>query len=181
MIIAMAGLPGTGRSTLARELADQLAGALLDKDYIRSHRFSTELIEHSREQDDFCFEMMLMTTAWLLNRDPAAAVLLDGHTLTRSHEVSALRAFADGLGQDLRIIECTCPERLALARLAANRAMQQNRSPHVDAEMYYTLRERAEPIRQPKIVIDTTQPVHMCAVRALDFAIQGSTTTSPAR
>ena len=35
MIVTMAGLPGTGKSTLARILAQRLPGAVLDKDIIQ--------------------------------------------------------------------------------------------------------------------------------------------------
>lgn len=34
MLIAMAGLPGTGKSTLAQHLADACAGIVLNKDLI---------------------------------------------------------------------------------------------------------------------------------------------------
>ena len=40
MIVIMAGLPGTGKSTLARALAQRLAGAVLDKDEIRAALFA---------------------------------------------------------------------------------------------------------------------------------------------
>ena len=168
MIIAMAGLPGTGKSALARALADLLPGALLEKDHIRSHLFPAEWSDYSREQDDFCFDdVMLRTTAWLLDRDPGMTVLLDGRTLTRAPQVTALRAFAAGLHQDLVVIECACSERIALARLAECLAKERHRFPRVDAELYYTLKERAEPVPPPKIVIDTAQPVRVCAALAL--------------
>ena len=40
MIVLMAGLPGTGKTTLARELAQRTQGALLSKDEIRAALFS---------------------------------------------------------------------------------------------------------------------------------------------
>ena len=36
MLIAMAGLPGTGKSTLATALADALPAVVLDKDKLRT-------------------------------------------------------------------------------------------------------------------------------------------------
>ena len=42
MIVLMAGLPGTGKSTLARELAAQTSGRVLSKDEIRHAIFLPE-------------------------------------------------------------------------------------------------------------------------------------------
>lgn len=45
VIVIMAGLPGTGKTTLARELAVRVGGRVLSKDEIRHTLFSAEDIE----------------------------------------------------------------------------------------------------------------------------------------
>jgi predicted kinase len=57
MLIAMAGLPGTGKSTLAHHLADACASIVLDKDSIRAALFPIDQVEYSTRQDDFCFKL----------------------------------------------------------------------------------------------------------------------------
>ena len=52
MIVLMAGLPGTGKSTLARELAARTSGRVLSKDEIRHAIFLPDEIEYSTRQDD---------------------------------------------------------------------------------------------------------------------------------
>ena len=70
MIVLMAGLPGTGKTTLARELARRTQGALLSKDEIRAALFSPEDIEYSVKQDDFVMEIMLEAARFLLQNAP---------------------------------------------------------------------------------------------------------------
>jgi hypothetical protein len=73
MIVLMAGLPGTGKSTLARELVRRTEGALLSKDEIRAALFSPEDIEYSVLQDDFVMEVMLEAARFLLQKRPPLA------------------------------------------------------------------------------------------------------------
>jgi len=70
MIVLMAGLPGTGKSTLARELVHRTQGALLSKDEIRAALFSPADIEYSVKQDDFVMEVMLGAARFLLQTTP---------------------------------------------------------------------------------------------------------------
>ena len=67
----MAGLPGTGKTTLARELAKVHRGTILNKDEIRATLFGPDDIEYSTEQDDFCMDVMLQTAGFLLRKKPA--------------------------------------------------------------------------------------------------------------
>jgi predicted kinase len=89
MLVILAGLPGTGKSTLARVLAERLPGAVLDKDVIRAAFFQSAHVEYSAAQDDFCQEIMLKTAVYLLAKDAGLHVLLDGRTFSRRYSVSA--------------------------------------------------------------------------------------------
>ncbi|MGH3789190.1 MAG: AAA family ATPase [Pseudonocardiaceae bacterium] len=74
MIVQLAGLPGTGKSTLAAELVHRLAGhaLLLDKDHVRHALFGPQHTLYTREQDDFCVHTMFRAAAWHLHRTPGA-------------------------------------------------------------------------------------------------------------
>src|SRR5690348_14369339 len=49
MLLIMAGLPATGKTTLARAIAERTGAVVLDKDVIRASLFPAQLIEYSHE------------------------------------------------------------------------------------------------------------------------------------
>src|ERR1700704_3010168 len=95
MIVLMAGLPGTGKTALARELAHRTKGALLSKDEIRAALFSPEDIEYSVKQDDFVMEIMLEASRFLLRNAPARTIFLDGRTFSRRYQIDRVLKFAE--------------------------------------------------------------------------------------
>jgi adenylylsulfate kinase len=169
MIVILAGLPGTGKSTLARALAHRLSGAVLDKDVIRAALFTPPFVEYSAEQDDFCQELMLQTAAYLLARNPALLVLLDGRTLSRRYQRERIMDFCSGSGTAWAMLECICAEETAIHRLREDAAkgthLAANRSP----ELYYEIRRTWEPIDGPRLVVDTDASLESCAAQALDY------------
>ncbi len=151
MIVMMAGLPGTGKSTLARALAARVNGAVLDKDEIRRALFAPADIEYSTAQDDFCMEVMLETAAYLLGQDPARHVFLDGRPFARRYQVERVVEHASSLGQTWRIVECVCSEEMARRRIEEQEHPAKNR----DFAMYLRVKAGFEEIGLEKTVVDT--------------------------
>jgi predicted kinase len=159
MLILMAGLLGSGKSTLSRALAAELGGTVLDKDEIRATLFSPADIEHSTEQDDFCMGIMLKVGGYLFRRDPARHIFLDGRTFSRTYQLQRATGFAEALSQPWRILECVCSEKTARRRL-------ENDSAHLAAnrnfELYLKVKARFEEISLPKTIVDTEQSLVAC-------------------
>ena len=155
----MAGLPGSGKSTLSRALAAELGGTVLDKDEVRAALFSPADIEHSSEQDDFCMGIMLKVAGYLFRKDPGRRIFLDGRTFSRTYQLERATGFADALSQPWRILECVCSEETARARLAADAShVASNR----DFDLYLRVKTRFEEIAMAKTVIDTERPLEAC-------------------
>jgi adenylylsulfate kinase len=104
MLIAMAGLPGTGKSTLARGLAAALPAVVLDKDPIRAALFPPAEVEYSTRQDDFCLSLMLQVAAYMVERDADRRVILDGRPFARRYQRAMVEDAARRLGTELCLI-----------------------------------------------------------------------------
>ena len=164
MIILMAGLPGTGKSTLAHTLAEMTGGSVLSKDQIRAALFSAEDIEYSAAQDDFCMEVMLQTARFLLQKNPQRKVFLDGRTFSRRNQIDRVRGFAAELSQPWTILECTCSEESVRRRIEQDPSHPaRNRT----FSLYLDVKARFEPIPYQKTVIDTDQPLEQCLQQAI--------------
>jgi len=159
MLILMAGLPGTGKSTLSRALAAKLGGTVIDKDHVRAALFSPPDIEYSTEQDDFCMAVMLKVAGYLFRKDPARIVFLDGRTFSQTYQLKRATGFAEAISQPWRILECTCDESTARKRLGNDsNHIARNRS----FDLYLKVKSRFEEITFSKTVINTDQPIESC-------------------
>jgi predicted kinase len=166
MIVLMAGLPGTGKSTLARALAERVDGVILSKDEIRAALFSAKDIEYSVGQDDFVMEVMLDAARLLLQKSPARTIFLDGRTFSRNYQIDRVLGFARELGQPWKIIECACTDESARRRLDADDPSHPARNR--DFALYLEMQRQFEEIKYPKTTISTEQPLRQCIEQVLN-------------
>lgn len=167
MIVLMAGLPGTGKSALAHELAARTSGRVVSKDAIRHAMFLADEIEYSTRQDDYCQQIMLETAGYLLSRHPSRMIFLDGRPFSRRYQIENVINFAASRQQSWHILECVCTDETARRRLAADAAGGLHPAENRDYRLYAEVKARFEAIIHAKTTIDTERPLEDCVEEAL--------------
>lgn len=166
MLVLMTGLPASGKTTLAREVAQRINGTVLNKDPIRSALFEARDLEYSTAQDDFVMEIMLQTAAYLFAKDPARVIFFDGRPFSRNSQIERVKQFASAHHQPWRIVECTCSEASARMRIESQIASGEHLAGNRNFDLYLAVRARFEPIAPPKTVIDTDASLDTCLQQA---------------
>ena len=165
MLVLMAGLPGTGKSTLVREVLRSTPGIRLDKDAIRPALFPPAALDYTPEQDDVCIEAMLLAAGYLFDKDTKRLIFFDGRPFARRSERERVLGWAAEHRVTSLLVECVCPENLVRERLEHDR--EQHPARNRDFALYQSLKARWEPILDPHLTIDTSQPLAHCAATVL--------------
>jgi adenylylsulfate kinase len=117
MLVAMAGLPSSGKSTLAACLERELGAVVLNKDRVRAALFPPRVLDYSAVQDDVTMAAIYQAAAAILRANPAQTVVIDGRTFLRQGQVQSLLDWTASVGESPRIIECRCDDGVAKERL----------------------------------------------------------------
>lgn len=167
MIVLMAGLPGSGKTAVARALAARTSGRVLSKDEVRHAIFLPDEIEYSSQQDDFCLQLMLEIAGYLWSRNPKRTIFLDGRPFSRRYQIENVLAAAASLHQPWRLLECICSAETAKRRLSGSKVSGIHPAANRDYQLYLEVRARFETITHSKTVLDTDRPLETSLQQAL--------------
>jgi predicted kinase len=165
VLIAMAGLPGSGKSALAARLAAALPAVILNKDTVREAVFPPPETEYTSAQDDFVLSLMYQAADWLLRK--GKNVIIDGRTFTHQGQRDALKAAANQAGVELRIIYCYAPDEVVRARLEKDVAADEHPAKDRNYDLYLRRKASMDKITEPHLSINTDAELGVLEEQAL--------------
>lgn len=166
----MAGLPGTGKSTLAARLAEALGGVVLSKDVVRAALFPPAVLDYSPAQDEIAMSAVYSAAGYVLARQPARPVFLDGRTFSKPGQFDAPAALAARYAVPLKVVECVCADEIARARLAADHAAGRHPAGNRTPDLYTLSKAAAVPLTVERLTLDTgSLSPDECASRAIAY------------
>ncbi len=149
MLIVVSGLPGTGKTTVSNELAEELNARVLSTDEIRKGALREPGYSKKKKRRVY-EEMFRVAQDWLKKNEN---VILDATFFKKEWRV---RASEIGRGQKERVffIEIVCPEEIVKRRIEERYHHQKDYS-DADYRVYKMIQNKFEPIRKEHFVIDT--------------------------
>lgn len=164
LVIVVGGLPGTGKSTLAKALASVLGGEWLRTDRIRRELFESEGQKAAADTGIYRAELRERVYRELFQQAAAlvsekVAVVLDG-TFSSAKQLSDARSLGSGARTIWLAVECCCPAEVARERIS--RRLEAGIDPsEARPEIHDLQRERWEdwPRDLPQVRLDTSSPL----------------------
>jgi hypothetical protein len=179
VLVAMMGLSGSGKTALAGQLAERLGGVRLRSDVERKRLFGLPPTGHagpalgmySPDATRRTYERLQELAAGALQA--GVSVVVDAASLRRA-ERDGLRALAQRLGADFRLVCCTAPPAVLRERLLRRQAAGTDASdatPEVLAMQQKVAEWPAEDEAAGLVLLDTDRPPAALsqAVEALDW------------
>jgi predicted kinase len=159
IILLFCGLPGVGKTTLARSVASRIGASILSSDKIRKEliRYPT----YTRVEGRLIYDVLMLLTKYLT----AAGIdcILDA-TFNRERSRKEVKRLCSNDVQ-LYMIECTCTENVILERLRNRK----NNFSDADYSVYSKMKSIYEPVQESHLVIDTSLPSEVNVQKILSY------------
>lgn len=178
-VIAVGGLSGTGKTSVARAIAGELGLRVISADAVRQSLFGVAKQAasygegaYTAEANRQTYQKMLEEAQTQLGSD--GGVVLDA-TFRHAEDRAVAQAMAQAAGAQWRLIECTLPPELVQARLA-ERASRGDGCSDATWETYLRQREESasicEQTKNACLTLDTSGRINNSSRRATNWLRQ---------
>lgn len=172
-VIAFAGLPLTGKSTLSKLLGEKTGIPVIDVDEVRQNLFKDCLVdsETNLEEDE-----RQMAVSWnflfalIEDRLKKGNPVIIAGTFSRQKYHQQITAVIEKHDVPLKVIFCHAPERVIGERIELRKNDKNNASCLKSIEGYNRTRLRYQKISVQNILdVDTSRPVEQCLEQIITF------------
>jgi len=164
-LVALSGLPGTGKSAVAEALAQRLGVPVFAKDWLEASLLRSGVV--AREQLGMVGYSLLTTLAQRQLALGQSAILDSVATITSVRDT--WRALAREFEAAWYVIECTCSD----AEVHRQRLSQRQRRipgwPELDWSEVERVQDVFAPWSEERLVLDSTEPMSENVARALAY------------
>lgn len=149
MIVIICGLPGVGKSTLAKNLAPMINATILSSDKIRKELFPNPT--YSPFERKLVYDVMIILAKYL--NEVRCNCILDA-TFNKEDSRLEIREKLQLNDRHFQIVECFCSEEVVISRLKSRK------DDYSDAtiEIYQKMKKIYEPVKVDHIIVDTALP-----------------------
>lgn len=148
MIVIVCGLPGVGKTTIAKHLASLINAVVLSTDKIRKELISNPT--YKKQEKKLIYNVLLMIAKYL--HQAGINCILDATFNTENSRKEVRKKL--GLYQEqICIVECICPEDIVISRLKDRKKDYSD----ADISIYKKIKRIYEPIKGEHIILDTNQ------------------------
>ena len=167
----MCGLPGVGKTAIAKDLAALVKGSVvLSTDKIRKELISKPT--YKKQERRLIYDIMLLLAKYL--HIAGIDCILDA-TFNKESSRKEVKERLSLTRDQLCIVECICPEEIVIRRLK-NR---QNGYSDADLSVYRKMKRIYEPVKGDRhIVVDTSMRSSKEIAKAIALMIVSSSTTT---
>jgi predicted kinase len=153
VVIALMGLPGSGKTTVAERLASERGLSLVSRDAIRAAMFRPcKFIDREKQA---AYRAALLAVAACL--DLGRSCLVDGMPFSRASEVDDVRRIAEEAGAAFLPVFLDCPVEVAKARATRDIAGQGRALKDRDGDLVARVAGRFEPPPPDALRLDATR------------------------
>jgi predicted kinase len=145
--VIVCGLPGTGKTTVARNIAQLVDATVLSTDKIRKELFP--MPTYWRQERRLVYQVLTLLARYL--HGAKVNCILDA-TFNAERSRNEIIQSLSLKPEEFSIIECICQEDIIFSRLKNRK----NDYSDADISVYNKMKKLFEPIAQPHITIDTS-------------------------
>jgi predicted kinase len=146
--VIVCGLPGVGKTTIAKDLAPLINAVVLSTDKIRKELIPNPT--YKKQEKKLIYNVLLIVAKYL--HQAGINCILDA-TFNTENSRKELRKKL-GLSQEqICIVECICPDDIVISRLKDRK----NDYSDADISIYKKMKRIYQPIKEEHIILDTNQ------------------------